>query len=118
LSSTNPGGVGAMLRIVIKDKSSLYKAYMPFVRNGGIFLPVQREFTLGEEVFVLLNVAETGENLPVSGRVVWITPRGAQANRSTGVGIQFSDMDKGETRNKIEKLLAGALGSDKATHTM
>jgi type IV pilus assembly protein PilZ len=50
--------------------------------------------------------------------VVWITPRGAQANRSTGIGLQFSDMDKGETRNKIEKLLAGALGSDRATHTM
>jgi type IV pilus assembly protein PilZ len=118
MSSTNPGGVGTMLRIVIKDKSSLYKAYMPFVKNGGIFLPVQREFSLGEEVFVLLSIQETGENLPVSGRVVWITPRGAQANRSTGAGIQFSDMDNGETRSKIEKLLAGALSSDRATHTM
>jgi type IV pilus assembly protein PilZ len=118
MSTTNPGAVGAMLRIVIRDKGSLYKAYMPFVRNGGIFLPVQRQFSLGEEVFVLLNIQETGENLPVSGRVVWVTPRGAQANRSVGVGIQFSDMDKGETKSKIEKLLAGAVGSDRVTHTM
>lgn len=118
MSSTNPGGVGMMLRIVIRDKSSLYKAYMPFVKNGGIFLPVQRQFALGEEVFVLLNIQETSENLPVSGRVVWITPRGAQANRTVGVGIQFSEMDNGETKSKIEKLLAGALASDRITHTM
>ncbi|HAZ60403.1 MAG TPA: pilus assembly protein PilZ [Gammaproteobacteria bacterium] len=118
MSAVNPGGVGTMLRIVIRDKSSLLKAYMPFVKNGGIFLPVQREFTLGEEVFVLLAIQATGENLPVSGRVVWITPRGAQANRTPGAGIQFSDMDKGETRSKLEKLLAGSLNSDTATHTM
>jgi type IV pilus assembly protein PilZ len=32
--------------------------------------------------------------------------------------VQFSDQDGGQARNKIENYLAGALKSDKPTHTM
>jgi type IV pilus assembly protein PilZ len=32
--------------------------------------------------------------------------------------VQFSDQDQGNTQKKIENYLAGALGGDKATHTM
>ena len=56
--------------------------------------------------------------LDAAGRVVWITPRGAQSNRTAGIGVQFSELDNGATRNKIENQLAGALKSDRQTHTM
>jgi type IV pilus assembly protein PilZ len=56
--------------------------------------------------------------LPVAGKVAWITPKGAQGNKTAGIGVQFSELDKGSTRNKIETLLAGVLKSDRATHTM
>ena len=36
----------------------------------------------------------------------------------TGIGIQFSEKDSGIARNKIEGILAGALNSDRLTHTM
>ena len=29
----------AILNIAIQDKSALYSAYMPFVKNGGLFIP-------------------------------------------------------------------------------
>ena len=32
--------------------------------------------------------------------------------------MQFSEQDRGTTQKKIESYLAGALGGDKATHTM
>ncbi|MEL6368950.1 MAG: pilus assembly protein PilZ, partial [Pseudomonadota bacterium] len=35
-----------------------------------------------------------------------------------GIGVQFSEQDQGNTMKKIENYLAGALGGDKATHTM
>ena len=41
------------------------------------------------------------DKLPVAGRVVWITPEGAQGNRQAGIGIEFSDQDVGITA-KIE----------------
>lgn len=91
---------------------------MPFVENGGIFIPSEQTFELGEEVFMLVNLVDDNEKIPLSGSVVWITPKGAQNNKTAGVGVQFNSLDKGATRNKIEKLLAGALSSDRKNHTM
>jgi len=107
-----------ILSLTIKDKNALYAAYMPFVTNGGLFIPTSRKYDLGEEVFMLINLMEETERLPVAGKIVWITPNGAEGYRATGVGVQFSDQDGGMARNKIENYLAGALESDKPTHTM
>ncbi|MGD8803924.1 MAG: PilZ domain-containing protein [Gammaproteobacteria bacterium] len=107
-----------MLSLSIKDKASLYAAYMPYVTNGGLFIPTTKKYDLGDEVFMLLTLMEDNERLPVAGKIIWITPQGAQGNRSAGVGVQFSFQDKGATRNKIETHLAGAMKSDRITHTM
>lgn len=107
-----------LLTLTIKDKSALYLAYMPFVRNGGLFIPTNSTYSMGDEVFMLLNLMDEEEKLPVAGRVIWLTPRGAQGKRTAGIGVQFSDQDNGETQKKIDNYLAGALGGDKPTHTM
>ncbi len=107
-----------LLTLTIKDKSALYLAYMPFIENGGLFIPTNSTYRLGDEVFMLLNLMSESEKLPVAGEVVWLTPKGAQGKRTTGIGVQFSDQDGGNTQRKIENYLAGALGGDKPTHTM
>jgi len=107
-----------MLTLTIKDKSALYLAYMPFVRNGGLFIPTNSQYKLGDEVFMLLNLMGEEEKLPVAGRVIWLTPKGAQGKRSAGIGVQFSEQDEGATRQKIENHLGAVLGGDKPTHTM
>jgi type IV pilus assembly protein PilZ len=35
-----------ILTISIKDKSALYAAYMPFVINGGLFIPTNRDYEI------------------------------------------------------------------------
>jgi type IV pilus assembly protein PilZ len=107
-----------VLSLTIKDKSALYAAYMPFIKGGGLFIPTNKDYKMGEEVFMLLTLLEEKEKIPVAGHVVWITPIGAQGNRAAGVGIQFSEKDSGVARNKIETLLGGALKSARPTHTM
>ena len=107
-----------MLSCTIKDKGTLYQSYMPFVKNGGLFIPTDKTFGLGDEVFMLLTLMDSGAKLPVAGTIIWVTPNGAQGNRKTGVGVQFSDKDNGDTSRKIETFLAGALTSDRITHTM
>ena len=107
-----------LLTLTIKDKSALYLAYMPFIRNGGLFIPTNSGYNLGDEVFMLLNLMDEEDKLPVAGKVVWMTPRGAQGKRTAGRGVQFSDQDNGDTQKKIDNYLAGALGGDKPTHTM
>jgi len=114
-----PGGPRqGILSLNIKDKSSLYAAYMPFIKNGGLFIPTAKSYNLGDEVFMLLTLMDDKEKLPVAGRIVWLTPKGAQGNKTAGIGVQFSELDNGATRNKIENQLAGALKSDRHTHTM
>lgn len=114
-----PGGEGqgGILSLTIKDKAILYSAYMPFIQNGGLFIPTNKEYKLGDEIFLLLSLMEEPEKIPVAGTVIWITPKGAQGNRSAGVGVQFSDQDD-TPRTTIEKYLAGSLESDRPTHTM
>ena len=107
-----------IISLAIKDKGSLYASYIPLVKNGGLFIPTTKSFSLGEEVFILLTLMEDAERIPVAGNVIWITPQGAQGNRTTGIGVQFSEQDGGDTRTKIEALLGGALQADRPTHTM
>jgi len=115
--ATYGGPRNGILSLTIKDKAVLYAAYMPYVRNGGLFIPTNKKYKLGTELFLLLSLMDEPEKLPVAGRVVWITPRGAQGSRAAGVGIQFNDNDD-MVRAKIETYLAGALESDRPTYTL
>ena len=107
-----------LLTLTIKDKSALYLAYMPFVGNGGLFIPTSSSYKIGDEVFMLLNLMGEEDKIPVAGHVIWMTPKGAQGKRMAGIGVQFSEQDGGETQKKIDTYLAGALGGEKPTHTM
>jgi type IV pilus assembly protein PilZ len=90
---------------------------MPFLRNGGLFIRTNKRFTLGEEVFVLLALMDEAEKIPITGTVVWVTPKGAQGNRQAGIGVQFSEADFAAA-TKIEEHLGTGLVSDRPTHTM
>ncbi len=107
-----------VLSLSIKEKGALYAAYMPFLQGGGLFIPTNRTYKLGEEVFMLLSLLDDPSKLKVVGHVAWVTPV-TQGGRPQGIGVQFSEKDGGiEARNKIEALLGGALKSARPTHTM
>lgn len=109
-----------ILSLKINDENMLYYAYMPFLKHGGLFIPTNKTYKLGEEVFILLTLMKEPEKIPIAGTIAWITPRGAQGNQAAGIGVHFSDIE-GEAaivRNKIENYLAERLKSGKPTHTM
>ncbi len=107
-----------ILSLSIKDKGALYSAYMPYVKNGGLFIPTSKSYKLGDEVFMLLTLVDSKERLPVAGKIIWITPPGAQGNKAAGIGVQFSEQDNGATRAKVEEYLGETLHVDRPTHTM
>ena len=113
------GARQGILSLAVKDKNALFQAYMPFIKQGGVFVPTPKRYFIGDEVFLLMTLPESTERLPVAGKVVWVTPAGAQGNRTAGIGVQFAETPEGDAvRTKIEILLAGILNSDKVTHTM
>ena len=105
------------LTLTIKDQSSLHTAYMSFLRHGGLFVPTPAHYQLGDQVVIVLSLLDEPETMTVSGRVVWITPKGAQGSRETGIGVEFSEQDAAVS-HKIENYLGASLASSRQTHTL
>lgn len=115
LAQVRPG----VLSLSIKEKSALFAAFMPFVKGGGLFIPTNKNYKMGEEVFMLLTLMDDPSKIPVSGKVVWVTPAGAHGSRTQGIGVQFAANESGKAaHNKIEGWLGGSLKSARPTHTM
>ncbi|WP_415884783.1 PilZ domain-containing protein [Neptuniibacter sp. QD29_5] len=106
-----------ILSLNIQTKEELYEAYLPYITNSGLFIPTLRSYHLGEEVFMLLELMDEGDKIPVTGKVIWVTPKGAQGGRTPGIGIQLS-ADDTTLVNKIETYLAGTLNSEKKTNAL
>ena len=110
-------GMQGLMSLTIRDTASLYEAYMPFISGGGLFVPSNKHYKLGDDVFIRLTLMDEPEKIPVSGKVVWVNPVGTQGGRQAGIGIQINDPSE-NVRSKIEKYIAGALSSDRQTNTM
>jgi type IV pilus assembly protein PilZ len=106
------------IELDLTDREALFRAYIPSIRNGAVFVRTNAAHRLGDEVRLVLSLADEPEPLEVAGVVVWITPAGAQGNRPAGIGVRFHSEDKGLTRKKIETQLATLLSSDKPTYTI
>ena len=111
------GAKKTMIALTIKDKMVLHSYYMPWVKNGGLFIANRTEYDVGDDVFILLNLMDESEKIPVAGKVVWIAKKGVKSPHTPGVGIQFSDPDN-IAKDKIETYLAGSIGSANSTATM
>lgn len=108
----------SVLSLAIKEKAALYAAYMPWIKSGGIFVPTNKNYSLGDDIYLLLSLMDDPGKLPIAGKVVWVTPPGASNNRTQGVGVAFPEDETGSgARIKIEGILAGALKSNRPTHT-
>lgn len=117
LSNKGSKPANGILSVTIADTSVLHASYMPFVNNGGLFIPTNKSYEIGDEVFILLTLLHESEQIPLAGKVVWITPLQPQDKRAPGIGVQFND-DESELVGRIENYLTGLLNSEKTTHTM
>lgn len=112
------GSRPAVLSLAIKEKAALYAAYMPYLKHGGIFVPTNRPYKLGDEVYLILTLMDDPTKYPIAGRVVWVSPAGGTA-RTPGIGVHFpADESGAAARRRIEELLGAALKSGRQTHTI
>ena len=109
----------SVLSLAIKEKAALYAAYMPFLANGGMFVPTQKAYKLGDEIYLILTLMDDPNKYPIAGKVAWITPPGANNNKAQGIGVHFPPDESGQrARLRIEEILGAALRSSRATHTL
>lgn len=107
-----------VLKCHFKSKPELYAAYMPFIKDGALFIATNREFNLGENVGLILTLMEEPEKYTIVGKVIWLTPVGAQAGMRAGIGVQFLNEEAKDVRKKIETYLAGMMNSELRTNTL
>jgi type IV pilus assembly protein PilZ len=109
----------SVLSLVIKEKAALYSAYMPFLKNGGIFVPTSKSYHLGDEIYLILTLLDDPNKYPIAGKVAWVTPSTAGNGKSQGIGVHFPNDDSGtRIRQRIEELLGSAMHSTRVTHTL
>lgn len=109
----------SVLSLPIKEKAALYAAYMPFLLNGGIFVPTTKPYKIGDEIYLILTLMDDVAKYPIAGKIAWITPAGANNSKAQGIGVHFSADESGRrVKQRIEEILGAALGSSRATHTL
>lgn len=118
-SSTGPVARPSVIQLVFREKGALYAAYIPAFTDGGLFVPTTREYTLGDDIYLLLSLPEDPQRHPVAGKIAWITPANASGGRTQGVGVRFPADDKTRLlRVKIEQILGTNISSSKPTQTI
>ncbi|MBT9610979.1 MULTISPECIES: PilZ domain-containing protein [Aquabacterium] len=109
----------SVIQLVFREKGALYAAYMPAFTDGGLFVPTTRDYTLGDDIYLLLSLPEDPQRYPVAGKIAWITPANASGGRTQGVGVRFPADDKTRLlRVKIEQILGTNISSSKPTQTI
>ncbi|MES2889359.1 MAG: PilZ domain-containing protein [Pseudomonadota bacterium] len=123
LTPASPAGSAAgrpsVIQLVFRERGALYAAYMPLLRDGGLFVPTTRDYRLGDDIYLLLSLPEDPQRFPVAGKVAWVTPANASGGRTQGVGVSFPSDDKTrQLKIKIEAILGTAISSNKPTQTL
>ena len=58
------------------------------------------------------------EEFSIGGRVIWVTPMGAQSAMREGIGVQFMSENSKHVRQTIEAILGAMIQGEKRTDTM
>jgi type IV pilus assembly protein PilZ len=95
----------------------LYQSFMPFLKDGGLFVRTNEHYELGADVLLQVTLPDALEASEIKGKVCWITPIGAQNGTPAGIGVNFVE-DPENIKNQIEKAIGRMLNSAEATLTM
>lgn len=108
-----------MLELVaeFENINQLYRAYMPFVNHGGLFIATNIEAELGDKVKISLTLPDDLEATEFESVVVWLNPVGVQGARPIGLGVQLPS-DNIKIKTVIETSLSRKLNSIEMTATM
>ena len=112
---------GRMLQLRLESKPVIYASYMSFLEFGGVFMPSNDKFKMGEEVLLVLELVgpASTEKLFIKTKVCWINANPSGSGRPKGVGLAFGSDESGLKAKKLfEAVLAGLLHNERPTYTM
>lgn len=111
-------GEKSAIPLRFKNLDQLYKSYMPFLKNGGLFIPTRKRYLMGQELTMKVQLPEDNESLSVAGIVSWVNTENAMGHKKQGVGVEFTDGNGIALRAKIDALLSDKQDSEMSTYTL
>jgi type IV pilus assembly protein PilZ len=120
-TSDNTAQTLPLIKVNFTNVNTLYKAYMPYLQNAGIFIAESQNLQLGDRVQLQITLPGDLEknSSPVDASVAWVTPQGAQGRWISGLGLEFSSKENSRRlREKINLLLLENSEKDAPTSTM
>lgn len=97
------------LRFVVTNAADLNASYIPFLKNGGLFIPTVKIYSLGETIPIELLLPDKNDPIHIQGKVVWINPKNALHHTMPGIGIEFITADSTTLKAQLEKMLDPAI---------
>ena len=106
----------ALVSVSIQEPLVLQRCYLPFFRHGGLFVPGNRPYQLGQRLFLILRLPAppgvSGQGAGVvyatNATVAWLSPAQAQNGGRQGVGLHF-DAGRQNLKRSLESLLKALL---------
>ena len=102
-----------------EDEQSLYRAYLSFVINGGLFIPTEARAeplcTLLDTVQLEVSLPKDAEKYVLEGKVVWVTNTSSKGNKPPGIGVAFVGEKGKSLQQKIEKQIAALMKAGQST---
>lgn len=93
------------IKYAIQNQIELNFSYMPFIKDGGLFVPTCDSYQLGDHVVIDLQLPGHTDSLLVEGTVVWITPVNSLYQIYPGIGIRLIGDQAAATHNVIKSNL-------------
>lgn len=98
-----------IIKYALNDKTELNLSYIPFINDGGLFIPTPESYALDDEVIVNLQLPKEKEAIVIKGKVVWVNPKHALHYVPQGIGIQFIGSDIQSIQKTIEANLDSSM---------
>ncbi|AIA54881.1 Type IV pilus biogenesis protein PilZ [Acidithiobacillus caldus ATCC 51756] len=94
------------LSVVLRDAASVQRYFMPRIRGGGVLVETPNLLPMGTEVLLMISLPDNQPRAPVTGRVVWVTPRDNRDGYPAAIGIRFMN-DRSGVLTRIQNILSG-----------
>ena len=107
-----------LIPLRFKSLDQLYYSYMPWFKNGGLFIPTSKRFPMGQEIKMLIRLPESKENFSATGVVAWVSPLNSTGHKKQGVGVEFTDDGGMALRYRLDGLLEEKIKEGAPTYTL
>lgn len=93
-----------MIFLELKTLTALKNSYIPFLKEGGLFIPQNLHVDLGDKIPLTLMLLDEMTPYQLVTAVIWLPANDITDPFSKGIGVEFCDASS-NLRSKIETYL-------------